>query len=112
MPASIEFEDIEVHFAINRRDEDLPAGERHRLAGGLEVDRADRIEDDVRPAAIGFTPDHSSNVFAGGVDHAYRRIGVATIGLRLRLDPKHVSAQHGGDLYGGLPDPAVRPPGQ
>src|SRR5271155_1725393 len=110
--ASIELEYVEGHRTIDCRDKDLAAEERHRLRGGLEVNRADRVEDDVRPAATGFPADHGGHVFAGGVDHAHRSTGVATIGLRLGLDPEYPSAQHRGDLYRGLPDLAVCPQNQ
>jgi hypothetical protein len=47
--AAIEFQNVELHDAVHRGDQDLPPTQRQRFVCGLEIGIADRVEHDVGP---------------------------------------------------------------
>ncbi len=106
VPAAIEGEDVERHLARERRDQDLPPAERHRLVRRGEVGAADGVVDNIRAMPVGRRADHGCHV-VGRVDGADRRAGITGIGRIAAGDREHTRPVHRGDLHGGLADPAV-----
>src|SRR5438046_10160533 len=66
--AAIEFEDVELHDAIDRSDQDLPPAQRQRFVRGLEIGIADSVEDDVGAPTAGEFAHACRDVSYGGVD--------------------------------------------
>ena len=67
--AAIEFENVELHDAIDRGDQDLTPTQRERFVRRLKIGIADGIEDDVGALAVGEFADPRGNVACGSVDH-------------------------------------------
>ena len=107
MLAAIELQDVELHDAVDRGDQDLPPAQCQRFVRGLEIGIADRVEHDVGALAAGKFAHMRRDVGCGGIDDLDRRIGMALIRLGPAHDPDHARTVPARDLRHRLPDLAV-----
>jgi len=89
--AAIEFQDVELHDAVDRGDQDLTPAQRQRFVCGFEIGIADSVEDNIGALAVYFffrteigtamraTGDNPQMVRAMGANvEVYRIFGLAT----------------------------------
>jgi len=106
-PVAIEFQDIELHDAVDRGDQDLPPPQCQRLVRRLKIGIADGIEHDVGALAVRQLANARRDISRGGVDHVNPGIGVTLVGLACAHHTDHARAVPARDLHRGLPDLAV-----
>ena len=107
MLAAIELQNVELHDAVDRGDQDLAAAQRQRFVRGLKIGIADGVVDDVGALAAGEFAHARGDIDGGSVDHLDLRVGMSLIRLAPARHADGAGAVPGRDLHGGLPDLAV-----